>query len=104
MNRKNFGGTSGVVIDWCKGHGFWFDTHELEKIMAFVQAGGLDRARAREIARAEERAQQAERRVKGSADFPEIELEMARSGRGGPSLLDAIFHAAGDALSSLFWR
>lgn len=48
MNRKNFSG-SGVIIDWCKGHGFWFDVHELEKVVEFVCAGGLDRARKAEI-------------------------------------------------------
>ncbi len=49
MNRKNFGGCSGVVIDWCKGHGYWFDTHELEKVISFVKSGGMARARELEI-------------------------------------------------------
>jgi Zn-finger nucleic acid-binding protein len=53
MHRKNFGGNSGVIIDWCKGHGYWFDAAELEKVMAFVKAGGLDRAREQQIADAE---------------------------------------------------
>jgi Zn-finger nucleic acid-binding protein len=47
MHRRNFAGSSGVVIDWCKGHGFWFDAHELERIADFVEAGGLERARER---------------------------------------------------------
>lgn len=45
MQRRNFGVKSGVIIDWCGGHGFWFDTHELERIMVFVQAGGLEEGR-----------------------------------------------------------
>jgi Zn-finger nucleic acid-binding protein len=49
MNRKNFATCSGVIIDWCKGHGFWFDAHELEQIMAFVSSGGLEKSRRREI-------------------------------------------------------
>ena len=49
MNRKNFGGCSGVIIDWCKGHGFWFDAYELEKVVQFINTGGLDKARQKEI-------------------------------------------------------
>ena len=45
MNRKNFAGCSGVILDWCKGHGYWFDTCELDKIVAFIRGGGLDQAR-----------------------------------------------------------
>jgi Zn-finger nucleic acid-binding protein len=52
MHRKNFAGCSGVVIDWCKGHGFWFDTDELEKVIAFIHSGGLDKSRKLEIERA----------------------------------------------------
>jgi Zn-finger nucleic acid-binding protein len=66
MNRKNFAGCSGVIIDHCKGHGFWFDTHELEKIVSFVNAGGLDRSRKLEIDRQKaevERVKQLHKRV-----------------------------------------
>ena len=69
MHRKNFGGCSGVIIDWCKGHGFWFDTHELEKVIHFVAAGGMDKAREREIHRQKrelERAKQAREAVSQS--------------------------------------
>jgi Zn-finger nucleic acid-binding protein len=45
MERKNFAGCSGVIIDWCRGHGFWFDAHELEAIVRFIEEGGLDKAR-----------------------------------------------------------
>lgn len=48
MNRINFGSCSGVVIDWCKDHGSWFDNDELRQIVSFIQAGGLKKARARE--------------------------------------------------------
>jgi Zn-finger nucleic acid-binding protein len=47
MNRNNFGGTSGVVVDVCPHHGIWFDAGELPRILEFVQAGGLERARER---------------------------------------------------------
>ncbi len=48
MNRKNFAGMSGAIVDICGYHGIWFDYGELEKIMDFVARGGLQKARARE--------------------------------------------------------
>jgi Zn-finger nucleic acid-binding protein len=48
MNRTNFAGCSGVVIDWCKPHGSWFDKDELRRIVEFVHNGGLRKSRQRE--------------------------------------------------------
>lgn len=45
MLRKNFAGCSGVIIDWCKPHGYWFDRTELQKVVAFVRTGGLQKSR-----------------------------------------------------------
>jgi Zn-finger nucleic acid-binding protein len=53
MNRKNFGDTSGVIIDVCRQHGFWFDRDELGRIIQFVMKGGLDESRRRELERLE---------------------------------------------------
>jgi Zn-finger nucleic acid-binding protein len=47
MNRKNFGGMSGVIVDVCKKHGTWFDVGELPRVLDFVASGGLDRTRQR---------------------------------------------------------
>ena len=47
MNRKNFGTTSGVIVDVCKKHGLWLDAGELPRILAFARSGGLERARQR---------------------------------------------------------
>jgi Zn-finger nucleic acid-binding protein len=49
MNRINFGRVSGTVIDVCKGHGVFLDAGELHQIVVFLQSGGLDRARQRQI-------------------------------------------------------
>ena len=38
MNRRNFARRSGIIIDWCGGHGYWFDTHELERIIQYVES------------------------------------------------------------------
>ena len=60
MNRVNFGKLSGAVIDVCRGHGTFLDAGELHQIVAFIQGGGLDRARARSI----EELKEEERRLK----------------------------------------
>jgi Zn-finger nucleic acid-binding protein len=49
MNRINFGRVSGTVVDVCKGHGTFLDAGELHAIVTFIQGGGLDRARQRQI-------------------------------------------------------
>ena len=61
MNRKNFGGESGVVVDVCSLHGTWFDEGELPRVLAYVASGGLLLARAhqRERDHAEDRARTA---------------------------------------------
>jgi len=48
MNRVNFGGISGVIVDVCRGHGTWFDPGELQHIVEFIRSGGIDAARRRE--------------------------------------------------------
>ncbi len=68
MNRKNFGGMSGVIVDVCKRHGTWFDLGELPRVLAFVAAGGLERARAR--AAEEEARTQREARAQTAAVTP----------------------------------
>ena len=45
MNRVNFGKQSGVVIDVCKGHGIWLDKDELQEIIAYIRAGGMNQTR-----------------------------------------------------------
>lgn len=49
MNRVNFGRLSGTVVDVCRGHGTFLDRGELHAIATFIDAGGLDRMREREI-------------------------------------------------------
>lgn len=66
MNRVNFGRLSGVIVDACRGHGTYLDAGELHRIVAFIQSGGLDRARAaqlEELKERERRALDAERRA-----------------------------------------
>ena len=60
MNRVNFAHYSRVVVDVCKGHGTWFDRDELRRIVEFIRAGGLEAARAREVADLEAKKRQLE--------------------------------------------
>lgn len=78
MNRKNFGGISGVVVDICGYHGIWFDSGEMEKIMDFVAHGGLQKARAKE---AEERLWELNQQAQIRAD------EAAAQGSTMPPLM-----------------
>jgi Zn-finger nucleic acid-binding protein len=60
MNRRNFGKSSGIIVDVCRAHGTWFDANELPLVIAFVASGGLDKTRARERARLEEETRRAQ--------------------------------------------
>lgn len=53
MHRLNFAKCSGVVVDVCRGHGTWFDCDELQHIVQFIRAGGIDRSREKEKAELE---------------------------------------------------
>jgi len=66
MNRKNFGGASGVIVDVCSRHGTWFDAGELPQVLAFVRSGGLVRERTRE----QERLRQARAHDREMAGAP----------------------------------
>jgi Zn-finger nucleic acid-binding protein len=66
MNRTNFGHRSGVIIDVCKGHGAWFEARELRNVLAFVESGAFERARAED---AKQRADE-ERALHRSAGAP----------------------------------
>jgi Zn-finger nucleic acid-binding protein len=48
MNHKNFSHCSGIILDWCRDHGSWFDRRELQQIVSFIRNGGLQKARERE--------------------------------------------------------
>lgn len=41
MLRKNFWGSSGIVVDVCSAHGIWFHQGELGKVLEFAKTGAL---------------------------------------------------------------
>lgn len=89
MNRVNFSHSSGVIVDICKQHGVWLDRGELQRVLGFVDAGGLAVARDRE----RERLVEEQRRLKA--------LQTASSGStGAPDARVSAFYSAwtpGDA-------
>ena len=89
MNRKNFGGSSGVIVDVCKKHGTWFDLGELPRVLAFVAAGGLERARQREE---EERARARREPIAAHQARPHATSSHDHTGEyvGGASLTDLL--------------
>ena len=95
MNRTNYGRISGVVLDSCKHHGLWFDRDELRRVLAFIEGGGLDRSRERQIKELEEKQRQT-----NFAPPPAIAgwTEAPTSSRG-PGLFDLL-----DAVEGLIQR
>lgn len=59
MHRVNFAKCSNVIVDVCKPHGTWFDKEELHRIVRFINAGGLDVARQREMEALEQQRREA---------------------------------------------
>jgi Zn-finger nucleic acid-binding protein len=87
MNRKNFGGNSGVIVDICKAHGTWFDRDELGRIVQFVMKGGLDQSRRRELEQLEQRLKAKRAEI---ASAPTISTYEAPDGGDFVRLLDTI--------------
>ena len=88
MNRVNFSHSSGVIVDVCKHHGVWLDRGELQRVVGFVEGGGLARQRAREkeALAEEERRLLALRMAAGERPFSDASASpsifASRMGRG----------------------
>jgi len=63
MNRSNYARGSGVVLDVCRRHGSHFDRGELTRLFDFIESGGLEKARRREVEELNEEARDARRRA-----------------------------------------
>ena len=96
MNRMNFARCSGVVVDICRAHGSWFDLNELHRIVHFIRAGGLDRARNKEKAElAEERRRLQAARLNREPSQPVPSKHLMET-----DLLSLVVSASGDLLSN----
>lgn len=78
MVRRNFAAASGVVVDVCGVDGLWFDTEELDGILAWIRGGGLERTEER---RAEERKEIARREAMTRKDLQRMPPEESVEGR-----------------------
>lgn len=90
MGRQNFGRSSGVIIDWCKSHGTWFDASELERVLIFVRAGGLDVARRREIEELEQKLKDRRREAAKPQPMGAFDRDQYRGNIGGPGVMDVV--------------
>ena len=106
MNRKAFGRISGVVVDVCKTHGVWFDAGELAEVIRFVEQGGLEREREREIDELAERerrlrlAQMSAESVEGlGLDFGSVLQHAGHSDGNGHHTAAEVLHFIAD-----LWR
>jgi Zn-finger nucleic acid-binding protein len=70
MNRMNYAGRSGIIINICGRHGVWLDREEIRQIIEFIRGGGLDKARQIELQELQD-ARRAQEEV--SSIQPEIE-------------------------------
>lgn len=85
MNRVNFARLSGAILDVCKRHGTFLDSGELQDVVRFIQNGGLERARQRQL----EDLKEQERSLRAQ----EVRLQAARgrAGRGDGNQASAGF-------------
>jgi Zn-finger nucleic acid-binding protein len=70
MNRSNFGGGSGVIVDVCGPHGIFLDRGELTRIVDFIEKGGWERVKKREKERMEEEISSLEGRKRAAQGLP----------------------------------
>ncbi len=87
MNRKLFAVGAGVILDVCKGHGTFFDTGELPRVIEFVMQGGLEKAEKKEIER--KRAQLAAERASVTAAMAPM-MSHIRTDDRGSALVDIL--------------
>lgn len=98
MNRKQFGRISGVVVDVCRTDGVWFDAGELQQVLAFVERGGLEEERKRELDDLHE-----SKRALDNAKLQAASAEAAHSphGLGGGAALGRDINLGREVLSAL---
>ena len=92
MNRQNFGKRSGVIIDICSSHGFWFDPDELEGILDWIKSGGE---------RASHKREDEERSAKKSGASEFMSEQLNRMANQGGSFAAGSHTGSGESGSGL---
>jgi len=90
MNRSNYGGGSGVIVDVCGPHGVFLDRGELTKIVDFLEKGGWERVKKREKERMEEEISALESRKRSAVDESLASSPLASRFGAGRALLSEI--------------
>ncbi len=93
MNRMNYARISGVIVDYCRRHGYWLDNGELQKVAAFVASGGLKEKYKLEMEEAKSALAKAklDKAIAESAGSQNAYLEKNETQRGfGFSLFDFV--------------
>ena len=99
MNRQAFGRVSGVVVDVCQSHGVWFDAGELTQVIQFVNKGGLERAREREVEERSERVRTLRAAESAAVASAKWQPDTETAGRGYAELAREFVDAIAD-----LWR
>jgi Zn-finger nucleic acid-binding protein len=86
MTRRNFGAGSGVILDWCRGHGWWFDAEELARVLEFVESGGLERVRERRHAQRKYELERLAGRARAAQGLPGLDSGLEAEFGGGSRL------------------
>jgi Zn-finger nucleic acid-binding protein len=86
MHRRNFGRKSGVIVDQCRPHGFWFDVTELETVLQWVRTGG--EIEVERLEKEEERVRRS--RLEMERRFTPVVAEGSRGYRGTRTFVDLL--------------
>jgi Zn-finger nucleic acid-binding protein len=92
MNRVNFSRMSGTIVDVCRGHGTFLDAGELHAIVTFIQQGGVERAREREIDELREERRRP-REAQAAADLRHRAPDSVSSGGWDATALSEVIRA-----------
>ncbi len=103
MNRQNYGGTSGVIIDMCKAHGTWLDADELNRILGWVRTGGLERSQRQQ---AQEQRTAERRRLERMPTGARLPVDSSLPTRGSPygGMVEVALEGLVAIIGSLFSR
>jgi Zn-finger nucleic acid-binding protein len=102
MHRRNFGEGSGVILDWCRGHGWWFDAEELARVLEFVESGGLERMRERRHAQRKTELERLEDKARRAQELAGMDLRQGTASLGRRSTLPNLLLGVVDFVSSVF--
>lgn len=101
MNRSNYAGGSGIILDVCHDDGVWFDRGEITAIVDFLEKGGWDRLKKRQRDQLDEEVRGLENRKSASdvgGTFGPIGPVMDTAAKGW-----GIAGGIADALDVLSW-